>query len=303
MVRENPFKPINPNASADLTSVKKATISETVAPVIEGAVTYYGEAASLVGGNGVNGKNKNSGMGGKSNSNIIIDQRIAWDIAQSHFFTVQIYSPRNTYYPYPTGLHDKEGKAFAFASGRGVWENYIPLRSMNFNYTSYDNMNIPFGIFGDFPLLHRKKVTSINFSCYDTDHDDIEKALKYWEQQCFPYGMYVAYLEDVAATLKYTSYDVKGNKNFVRELEVIPASSVNVSRSYEENAAKMLNFSVVAVGAKGASAANGDQAWTGEIRERGYGTPGEWVGPTYERQVSGMIWDKNQGFREPTAMF
>ena len=106
-----------------------------------------------------------------------------WDIAQSHFFTVQIYGVNEQ--GQGTGIHYLNGSPIAFASGEGVYNDYIPIKSMNFNYTSYDNMSIPLGIFGDFPLLHRKKVTSISFSCYDTDQDIIEKALTYWEQQCF----------------------------------------------------------------------------------------------------------------------
>ena len=168
---------------------------------------------------------------------------------------------------------------------------------MNFNYTTYDNMSIPFAIFGDFPLLHRKKVTSVSFSCYDIDQDAIEKALKYWEQKCFPQGMYAAYLSDVAATLKYTSYDVKGRENFTRVLDVIPAGSTSVSRSYEENGAKLLNFSVVAVGAPGASATTGDLSSGAGIKERGYGDGNENANRTYERKVSGIIW--NGSYRDP----
>lgn len=215
-----------------------------------------------------------------------------WDIAQSHFFTVQIFNDKNG-----AGIHDEKGNPFNFSSGEGVYKNYIPIKTMNFNYTSYDNMTIPFGIFGDFPLLHRKKVTSISFSCYDIDQDAIEKAVKYWEQKCFPKGMYAAYLDDVAAKLSYTSYDVKGKENFTRVLYVIPASSVSVSRSYEENAAKMINFSVVAVGVPGASATTGDLSTGQGIKERGWGDGNERANRTYERQVSGVIWDGK--YRDP----
>ena len=206
-----------------------------------------------------------------------------WDIAQSHFFTVQIFNDKNG-----AGIHDAKGTPFNFCSGEGTYKNYIPIKTMNFNYTTYDNMTIPFAIFGDFPLLHRKKVTSISFSCYDIDQDAIEKAVKYWEQQCFPQGMYAAYLDDVAAKLSYTSYDVKGRENFTRVLYVIPAGSVSVSRSYEENAAKMINFSVVAVGAPGASATTGDLSGGQGIKERGYGDGYEQANRTYELTVSAV---------------
>lgn len=265
----------------------KGVVTGVTPPITQGEITYMGDASLLLTG-GVSTTNdlskKTSGIG-----NDIIDY---WDIAQSHFFTVQIYSGsgRNA-----TGLHDINGAPFSFASGHGTYQNYIPIKSMNFNYTTYDNMNIPLGIFGDFPLLHKKKVTSISFSCYDMDDDRIEKALKYWEQQCFPQGTYVAYLDEVKATLKYTSYDVKGKWNFTRVLDVIPAQSVSVSRSYEENGAKMLSFSVVAVGAPGVSAA-GDNT----LKERGYGDGNERANNTYQLQVSAVV-NPSPGYNATTA--
>ena len=247
----------------------------TTPPITQGELTYFGDSSlTLTGGIQKTEEEDRKTSGGG-------DPIEYWDIAQSHFFTVQIYGNGQNG---ATGLHDEKGAPFNFASGHGQYKDYIPIKTMNFNYTSYDNLNIPFGIFGDFPLLHRKKVTSISFTCYDIDQDAIEKALKYWEQQCFPQGKYVAYLDDVKATLKYTSYDVKGRHNFTRVLEVIPAQSVSVSRSYEENGAKMLNFSVVAVGAPGYSA-NGD----GSLKERGYGDGNESANRRYEMRTSIIV--------------
>ena len=160
---------------------------------------------------------------------------------------------------------------------------------MNFNYTSYDNMSIPLHILGDFPLLYRKKVTSIGFSCYDMDDDRIELALKAWENQCFP-GSCVEYLDNIKAKLTYTSYDVKGRKNFTISLEVIPTGVVSVGRSYEENSAKFLNFGVVAVGFPGANASMGSESQGKGLRygELGYGGTGE-VDIVYVRDVSAVI--------------
>lgn len=259
------------NASTYNTSLA-GTSPNTIYSSQDGNITYYGDSAVAFFDTSLSRYPTDAittDVGG--------DTLDWWDIAQSHFFTVQIYSPRNN----GVGLHDEKGEPFNFSSGQGTYKNFIPLKSMNFNYTSYDNMNIPFGIFGDLPILHKKKVTSISFSCYDIDQDAIEKALRYWEQQCFPGGMYVAYLEDVAAELKYTSYDVKGRENFTRVLQVIPASTVSVSRSYEENAAKLLNFSVVAVGAPGASANNGEMATTNVIKQKGYGDINERANRSY----------------------
>ena len=160
-------------------------------------------------------------------------------------------------------------------------------------------MNIPFGIFGDFPLLHKKKVTSVSFSCYDIDDDRIEQALKYWEQQCFPSDSYVAFLDEVKATLTYTSYDTKGKKNYIRTLDVIPASSVSVSRDYESNGAKLLNFSVVAVGYPGASAGGKKGDWI--IREYGYGDGNERADAYYTKGL-GVIVDPSGDQIQPQVL-
>ena len=295
--RDNPFKPPEDTTyTKETTKVNpgdllKATVEEVVLPVTQGAITYNGDAARLANGSGT--LTQGAGKGGYSKGNDIVGQLFSWDIAQSHYFTVQIYSPRNPDYPYPTGLHDKQGKPFSFCSGQGTWKDYIPLKSMNFNYTSYDNMSLPLHILGDFPLLHRKKVTTIQFSCYDMDDDRIELALKAWENQCFP-GACVEYLDNIKAQLTYTSYDVKGKKNFSISFEVIPTGTVSVSRGYEENSAKFLTFSVVAVGAPGVNANMGAAGGKGNVGraftygELGYGGPGE-VDYVYELSVQGAI--------------
>ena len=73
-----------------------------------------------------------------------------------------------------------------------------------------------------------------------------------------------------------------GHKNFQRKLFVIPASSVSVSRSYEENAAKMLNFSLAVVGLPGASASSGRGL---RIAEYGYGEGYEKADLLYEKNI------------------
>ena len=221
-------------------------------PIAQGEVSYVNTGAKFLKGfinKRDNPKSTKTDAGGD-----IIEN---WDVAQSHFFTVQI-----------SQLIDKKGNTFSFASGRGTYKDYVPIKSMNLTYTSYDNMSVPFGIFGDLPLLHKKKVSTISFSCYDIDQDVIEMAVRAWENRCFPEGRYVAYLDDIKALFSYRSYDVKGKLNFEKRFYVIPASSVSVSRSYEENSAKMINFSLAVVGMPSASANSGDGL---RIAEYGYG--------------------------------
>ena len=266
-------------------------------PVTQGEITYTGESTRLF---ELQASVNNTPS---TTSNGISDPTVYWDIAQSHFFTVQIYSSAaetaSRGYNQPTGLHDINGKPFSFCSGEGTYKDYIPIKTMNFNYTNYDNMTLPVNIFGDFPLLHRKKMTTINISCYDLDQDVIERALKYWENQCFPNNC-VEYMDCVKAEFKYRSYDVTGKMNFEQVLEVIPTGSVSTNRSYEENAPKMLNFSLIVVGATGKSA-KGPKGGA-VIKERGLGDGNERADYTYEKKVS-LIYNTRGGIENQNEIY
>ena len=163
------------------------------------------------------------------------------DLAQSHHFTVCI-----------KGL-----SMSGFKTQGGTFSEFLPVKSMNFNYVSYENMSIPLSIFGDFPLLNKKRVTTIALTCYDLDNNKLEHELKEWENACFPKGRYVAYMEDIVKQLTYKGYDVKGKETLKHDLFVIPSGNVSVSRDYSSNDAKMVSFSLVCVG-DGSTCATGN---------------------------------------------
>lgn len=268
--------------------------------ITQGEITYTGDSAARLFNLQVSATDAPS-----ATSNGISDPIAYWDIAQSHFFTVQIYSSAadtaSRGYNQATGLHDLKGNPFSFCSGEGTYRDYVPIKTMNFNYTNYDNMTLPVNIFGDFPLLHRKKMTTINISCYDMDQDVIERALKYWENQCFPNNC-VEYMDCVKADFKYRSYDVTGKMNFEQVLEVIPTGAVSTNRSYEENAPKMLNFSLIVVGASGKTA-KGPKAGAGPVlKERGLGDGNERADYTYEKKVS-LIYNTQGGIENQNEIY
>jgi hypothetical protein len=136
-------------------------------------------------------------------------------------------------------------------------EGFLPVKTMNLKYTSYENMSIPVAIFGDFPLLNKKRVSTIDLSCYDFDSNRLEYALRKWESDCFPKGRFVAYMDDIARKFTYKGYSVEGRNTLTYEVYVIPAGNVTVSRDYSANDAKMVNFSLVVVG-DGRTCATGD---------------------------------------------
>ena len=173
------------------------------------------------------------------------------DIAQSHHYTVQI--------------SNMEGMS-SLKTPKGSFSEFLPVKTMNLKYTSYENMSIPVAIFGDFPLLNKKRVSTIDLSCYDFDNNKLEYELRRWEAQCFPKGRYVAYMDDIAREFIYRGYSVEGRKTLEYRVFVIPSGNVTVSRDYSANEAKMLNFSLVVVG-DGRTCAHGEGKTPGVIVE------------------------------------
>lgn len=161
------------------------------------------------------------------------------DIAQSHHFTVFVQ-----------GLT-------AYKVPNSSYSDFLPVKNMSLSYTSYENMSIPLQIFGDFPILNRKRVATINLTCYDTDDNLLEHSLRVWESMCFPQNKYVAFMEDIARKFEYRGYNVKGLQTLMAQYFVIPAGNVSVSRDYSANDAKLISFGLVVVG-DGVSAAIGN---------------------------------------------
>lgn len=176
------------------------------------------------------GGNGSGGSGGGSGVSTVIDNVFLLDIAQSHHYTIQL--EKFTHYRTPE-------RSFS---------DFLPVKNINLTYTSYENMSIPVSIFGDFPLLNRKRVSTIALTCFDMDNNRLEFELKQWEAACFPKGRYVAYMEDIARKLTYRGYSVDGKQTLIYSVYVIPSGNVSVSRDYSANDAKLLNFSLVCVG-------------------------------------------------------
>ena len=195
------------------------------------------------------------------------------DIAQSHHFTVWLDKMDMSNLKLPEGTYSKD---------RG----FLPVKSMNLKYTSYENMNIPVAIFGDFPLLNKKRVSTIDLSCYDYDNNKLEYELRQWEAQCFPKGRYVAYMSDIAREFRYRGYNVKGQQTLEYRVFVIPAGNVSVSRDTSANDAKMVNFSLVVVG-DGQTCASGNGNDPGIVwLEPGAG-PNTKIGAYLDARVTG----------------
>ena len=175
----------------------------------------------------------------------INDGILLMDIAQSHHYTVWLDGME--------GMSELKVPTSPLSKGKG----FLPVKTMGLKYTSYENMSIPVAIFGDFPLLNRKRVSTIDLSCYDFDNNKLEYELRKWEAQCFPKGRFVAYMDEIAREFVYRGYSVEGKQTLEYRVYVIPAGNVSISRDYSANEAKMVNFSLVVVG-DGRTCASGE---------------------------------------------
>ena len=198
------------------------------------------------------------------------------DIAQSHHYTVELEKMDMSNLRVPNS---------PLTTGHG----FLPVKTMNLKYTSYENMSIPVAIFGDFPLLNKKRVSTIDLSCFDLDNNKLEYELRQWEAQCFPKGRFVAYMSDIARKFTYRGYSVEGKQTLMYEVYVIPAGNVTVSRDYSANEAKMVNFSLVVVG-DGRTCASGEGKTPGKIPVVDHGGAGDGrlgSGPYHTLYISG----------------
>lgn len=161
------------------------------------------------------------------------------DIAQERYFTVQLSTPSEI---------TSNAKFSHYKLPGGTYSDFLPVYSIDFKYLSVDNLTIPLIMFGDFPLINKRRVGTINMTCYDDDKDTFERALRVWaENECFV-GTRVRYLSKMYKEFTYKSFNVAGKLNFTRRLLVIPVGDIGVHRSYEANNAKLVSFSLAVVG-------------------------------------------------------
>ena len=212
--------------------------NQVVNKVLEG---YNGEKVNYINGNPFKAEPTNNNAGQPTKTSVpSSDGGWAIDIAQSHHFTVEIRD---------ASCHkSSSGNLLSYKTPNNVYSSFLPVKNMSLSYSGYENLNIPLSIFGDFQLLQRKRVETITLTCYDEDTSFLERNLQTWNEECFPQGKYVAYMDDVVKELIYRGYTVDGRESLNVRRFVIPTGQVMVNRDYSENEAKFITFSLACVG-------------------------------------------------------
>lgn len=185
------------------------------------------------------------------------------DIAQSHHFTIEIKDAPNH--------KSLSGNLLSYRAPDNTYSNFLPVKNMSLSYSGFENMSIPLSIFGDFQLMQRKRLEMISLSCYDEDTHTLEHNLQLWNEECFPQGKYVAYMDEVVKELIYRGYTVDGRESLNVRRFVILSGPIQVSRDYEENGAKIINFSLACVGDGSTCATGAPAVFSGEGGSGGSG--------------------------------
>ena len=201
------------------------------------SINYINPKTKEILNNGGSSPNKTPASSGATSPT---DGKIwAIDIAQSHHFTVQIRD---------AGEKKTSGNLVSYKVSSSPFGDFLPVKTMNLTYSGYETMVLPFSAFSDFPLLQRRRVEVINLVCYDEDTSELENNLVVWNNECFPQGKYVAYMDNVVKELVYRGFTVDGRESLNIRRYVIPIGQIQVNRDYEENGAKLINFSLACVG-------------------------------------------------------
>lgn len=168
-------------------------------------------------------------------------------MSQNHHFKLEIdqIMVNNSFNHIINGYTYKNGKKVQETRG---YKKFLPIKSMDYKPVSVESTRLQFGIFSDFPIIHRRKVGSINITLLDDVNCNYEKAVYNWFGKCVPTSTgFVAPMLEIISKAKYIEYNNQGKvcKQYI--FEVIPEGDVSVSRNYENNSLKEVSFSVLII--------------------------------------------------------
>lgn len=121
---------------------------------------------------------------------------------------------------------------------------FLPIKSITYKPVSIESTKLNFGIFADFPLVHKRKMGSIQVTLLDTVDNDYEHAVFDWFNYCH-YDGYVSPMNAIIQNAHYKEYDNQGRVCKHYYFEVVPDGDVSLNRNYENASLKEINFSML----------------------------------------------------------
>lgn len=131
------------------------------------------------------------------------------------------------------------------ANGSIYW---MPLKSLNYNQGALETANISVGAFADLHLPFRKHSPTFTVEMYDARNDFFEMKLREWHNMSVLTKGFVPVLESICKKVQIRSWATNGECNSLTECQCILADDINVTRSYDGNDLKLIQFKLIVVG-------------------------------------------------------
>lgn len=206
-----------------------------------------------------------------SKNNAHLNTYFNLDISQSAYFTMLIdgfeYGRfHSSYMSTTTSANDgrrdnyfnRSNNAFDFGkpSNSTGFENFtqngsiywMPLKSLQYTQGSIETMSVAVGAFADLQLPFRKHSPTFTVEMYDARNDFFEMKLREWHNMSVLTEGYVPVLESICRKVQIRSWATNGECNSLTECQCILADDINVTRSYDGNDLKLIQFKLIVVG-------------------------------------------------------
>lgn len=166
------------------------------------------------------------------------------DMQQSAYFTMLIEGFE--YNRYHANIKSATSSMGNFDRNEMIY--WLPLKSMQYSEGGMENLNIPCGVFADLPLPFRKHCPTLTCECYDHRSDFFEMKLREWHTQSVVTQGFVPVLDSIVRNVEIRSYATNGEINSHQVCQCILVDDISVSRSYEDNGLKSIQFKLIVVG-------------------------------------------------------
>ena len=125
---------------------------------------------------------------------------------------------------------------------------WMPLKSLSYNQGTLETANIAVGAFADLHLPFRKHSPTLTVEMYDHRSDFFEMKLREWHNMSVLSEGFVPVLESICRTVQIRSWATNGECNSLTECQCILADDINITRSYDGNDLKLIQFKLIVVG-------------------------------------------------------
>lgn len=179
-----------------------------------------------------------------SNANYDTNSYFNIDMQQSAYFTMLIEGFE--YNRYHSAIKSTTSSMGKFDTNESIY--WLPLKSMQYSEGGMENLSIPCGVFADLPLPFRKHCPTLTCECYDHRSDFFEMKLREWHTQSVVTQGFVPVLDSIVRNVEIRSYATNGEINSHQVCQCILVDDISVSRSYEDNGLKSIQFKLIVVG-------------------------------------------------------